>query len=215
MFYPGCIGKIAEILPLEKTKIIVLLRNPILRAESHYYKTRRMGFENLSLQDAFIFEKSRMAQSDFGYREYSYFERGRYFKQIKKIYDVFPNENIKIYIFEELIKNQQEILDDICNFINLKKIKIKSIHSNKSYDSKLRFLNRLIRTKKKKIKKYIPQFLKGFLVYIVNMNKKDLVKEKIDNVFYSELIDYYSQDIKKLSDLIKIDLIDKWGMYKR
>jgi len=216
MFYPDCLIKMARILPIERTKIIVLLRNPIIRAQSHYYKTKRMGFEKLSFKDAFLYERERMAKNDFGYREYSYFERGKYFKQVKRALDIFPDKNVKVFVFEDFIQHQQGVINDICDFLLLEKMEIKSLHANESYDSSFRFFNRYIVFNKDRIKAHIPeQFYHPLSIVFKKakeVNTKKLVKEEIDRNFYKQLIDYYLDDVKNLCSLINVNLVDRWKM---
>ena len=58
IFHPLCPKRIFDIIP--EVKIIVLLRNPVERAYSHYWHEIRLGKENLSFEDAISEESSRI-----------------------------------------------------------------------------------------------------------------------------------------------------------
>ena len=46
-------------------------------------------------------------------------EKGFYYKQLKKYYDVFPKEQIKIILFEDMIKNPGEVTQEVFKFLGV------------------------------------------------------------------------------------------------
>ncbi|GEM_PF-2740408 len=207
IFYKDTMDKIAKTLPVENTKLIILLRDPIKRAESHYYMSLLKGRDNLSFKESFYKERERMQLNDLKYRENSYFERGKYYSQVKKVYELFPKENILIILFEEFVNNQQGIVDEFCDFAGISHIPITKMHSNKGYLAKNKNMNKLFYNHKDKIKKFIPPVLRGSLSkYYRIFNRKELKKEPIDNDFRVYLKSYYKNDLKSLESLIDKDL---------
>jgi len=213
MFYPNCIEKIKKIIPSKDLKIIIILRNPIERALSHYYMSRRRGYETFTFSQAFEQEINRMKQCDFAFREFSYFERGKYFKQVSKILKNFDRNNVKVLLFDDLIKDPQKTLDEVCEFIEISKIQAKTIHLNKSFDVKSTMIHRMLiehsKAVSKTLKAILPENLYNSLKKLYyKINAKEPKKE-IEPEFYEELKEYYREDLMKLENLINKNL-SKW-----
>src|SRR5205823_10005526 len=94
LFHPHAPKRIAKILP--QVKLIVLLRNPVSRAYSHYYHEVTGGHEKLSFEEAIACEEERigkeaeqLAQNEqyvsYKHRHFSYLARGIYVDQLKEI----------------------------------------------------------------------------------------------------------------------------------
>ncbi len=85
-------------------RIIVMLRNPIERAYSHYLIHVRYNFEKQSFHDALrkILKKYDPLTSNH------YLHAGLYSKQILRYINTFGKKNIKILIFEEFIQNKRK-----------------------------------------------------------------------------------------------------------
>ena len=89
MYWNQAIERIYEYNP--KIKLILILRNPINRAFSHWNMERDRNRENRSFWDSINEEKSRLLSSDYTqHRTFSYLDRGFYSIQIKKINKYFP-----------------------------------------------------------------------------------------------------------------------------
>jgi hypothetical protein len=102
-------------------KLIILLRNPIERAYSHWNMEHRRGLESLPFYEAIVQESER-CQSNPGrqHRIYSYCDRGFYSKQIRRLRQLFPEENILILKSETLSEEPRQCLDKICEFLAIK-----------------------------------------------------------------------------------------------
>jgi len=95
---------------LPNVKIIACLRNPAERAYSDYrYNIQEKGRFKLYKD----FEDVIKNDKDF-------VDRGFYFKQLKKYYELFPRENILILFYEDLKKDPIEFIHGIYKFIGLK-----------------------------------------------------------------------------------------------
>jgi hypothetical protein len=101
-------------------KIILLLRNPIDRAYSHWNMELRRNSENLAFYDALMSEGGRCASADGKqHRVYSYTDRGFYTKQIASLRSYFPESNIHIAKSEFLLHQPRECLNSICCFLGI------------------------------------------------------------------------------------------------
>ena len=101
-------------------KIIVILRNPVERAYSAFKYCRMSGMEPYKqFEDAiFINDESRFKNQNFK-RNCSYIFRSSYLKPVENIYRIFPAENVKIYLFEEIVKNLKQPLNEMVSLLGL------------------------------------------------------------------------------------------------
>lgn len=120
-----------ELMP--DVKIIVLLRDPIKRAYSHYWHNRRLGTEPLSsFEEAVRREPERIGpwlanldmQSDQPaskpFLRYSYLERGRYAKHLERWLDlVHDPARILVLRSEDLFEDTDATFQKILRFLEL------------------------------------------------------------------------------------------------
>lgn len=194
---------------LPDVKIIAILRQPTDRAYSNFLHTKRADRENVnSFEQAIKIEKERI--SDNWSPLYHYIQKGFYSVQLKRYYNLFPKENIKVYLFEDVVKTPKETLKDIFEFLNVdENIEIDvSKKSNVSGTPKgiLGFI-----LKKMRYYNLMPKFaISDYLpTFIISLLFKSVYKdtEKLDSVLRKELTDkYYREEILKLEKLIDRDL---------
>jgi len=134
IFHPHAPRRISELLP--DVKIIVLLRNPVDRAYSHYYHQIRKKRESLSFEDAIKMEEERL-RGEFDkimkdehyvsshYTHCSYLLRGIYVDQLKRLYNCFCKEQILILKSEDFFKEPQASFDQVIKFLGLSDWQIK------------------------------------------------------------------------------------------
>ena len=128
LFHPYVPERVQRVLP--RVKCIVLLRNPIDRAYSHYLHTRRLGHEPLSFEEALTCEAQRMAEakshgldSRAGHRilrSYSYASRGHYPAQLERWYEHVSPDRIKVLRAEDYYAEPARTYREICAFLELK-----------------------------------------------------------------------------------------------
>lgn len=101
-------------------KLIVVLRNPIERAYSHWNMSRDKMRDALSFWDALQSEKERLhATLPLQNRVYSYIDRGFYTEQLGRIWKFFPKEQTLLLRSEDLKQRPQAPLDDVCRFLGV------------------------------------------------------------------------------------------------
>jgi hypothetical protein len=193
-------------------KILLILRNPVDRAYSHYLMTRRRGLEPLSFKEALEQETNRLNTYDNAIN-FSYIDRGRYVEQIKRFQHKFGNENVKIILFEDLIKNTEKTILSVSSFIGLPHYNYNySVKSNSASEPKSTFLRDFIHKPnwiKKRVGSLIPsKKIKDYLM--INLNKKNLKpskKEEIPYSFKKEIYEtYFIEEIENLETIINTDL---------
>ena len=122
--------RISELLP--KVKLIVLLRNPVDRAYSHYHHQVKAGREHLSFDDCVKTESERLKGEitkiladenyfGFNYRNFSYLLRGVYIDQLKRWFSYFTKDQILIIESENLFENPSVVVNNVFKFLGLPK----------------------------------------------------------------------------------------------
>ncbi|MCG8449817.1 MAG: sulfotransferase domain-containing protein [Pirellulales bacterium] len=101
-------------------KLVLILRNPIQRAYSHWNMERKRGNEKLSFLQAVQAEKSLTQPMQDRVR--SYVARGYYSKQIKHLGKFFPAEQLLVLRSESLLQDRHAVLQKICNFLGVSNI---------------------------------------------------------------------------------------------
>jgi len=101
-------------------KLIVLLRNPMARAYSHWAMEFTRGTECATFSHAIRAETSRCLQAaPFQHRIYSYIDRGRYHQQIKRLFRFFPREQVLMLRSENFFCRPFEALKEIQAFLGI------------------------------------------------------------------------------------------------
>jgi hypothetical protein len=129
MFHPLAPKRIAETLP--QTKIILLLRNPVDRAYSHYQYKLRGGKEPLNFEEAIDAEADRLVGEeekicrDPNYRSrahflYSYLARGIYIDQILRCERYLSPDRMLIIESSRLLKQPAEAYEQVLKFLGVR-----------------------------------------------------------------------------------------------
>jgi hypothetical protein len=107
-------------------KIIIVLRNPVSMAYSMYnHQLRKEGEFLKSFEEALQAEEGRRNKSAFRkscygwHANYYYFNRGLYCDQVRRYFDSFGKNNVKIVLFEELVENPLGISTKIFRFLDV------------------------------------------------------------------------------------------------
>jgi hypothetical protein len=107
-----------------KTKFLILLRNPVDRAFSHWNMQRFRGREPLDFFDAVREEKTRIAGAPPAEaRRFAYVDRGFYGQQLERLLKLFPRDQVKAIKFEAFKEKQRETLTSIFSFLGLEPLR--------------------------------------------------------------------------------------------
>lgn len=197
---------------LEEPKIIIILRNPIDRAFSQFMHFSREKREILQFEEALKNERKRKSENwEWAWR---YKDVGLYYNQVKLYLDNF--KSCKIILFEDLKKDAQQVVIEVCDFLDVSKIEInKDKIYNKSgipqNNIQTQFYNKFVKNGNvlsKTIKLFIPESKKRKIKHRVKelLFDKYLEKQKMKSGTRLELIEFFSDDIIKLESLIQRDL---------
>lgn len=141
LFHPLAAQRIFETLP--DVRLIVLLRNPIDRAYSHYYLNIRRGREELSFEEAIKAEPKRLAGEEerikadeyhpmYTHKTFSYLSRGIYARQLKRWFRFFSREQILVIKSEDLYGNFQSTYKKVMGFLTLPN---RQLHNRKTFNA--------------------------------------------------------------------------------
>ena len=135
LFYPHTPERVFHKYP--KIKIIILLRNPIDRAYSHYNQNVKLNRETKSFEHAIINEGMRLENELVNLKKdkyydsdslhfFSYLERGKYFHQINRWLKYFPENQIKILLSDDFFSCPQKTYSEILNFLDISNFELKN-----------------------------------------------------------------------------------------
>jgi hypothetical protein len=128
IFHPHAPRRMFETIP--GVRLIVLLRNPIDRAYSHYHHEARAGLESLSFEDAIERELEELPREtekmvrdehyrSFDHQNYSYLARGIYVEQLESWGKFFDRQQMLIIQSEGFDQDPPAALRQVTEFLDL------------------------------------------------------------------------------------------------
>ena len=127
--HPEAAARAADFAP--NAKIIVVLRDPIERAHSHYRERCKQGVEYLpTFDDAIAAEAGRLAGEvdamradptyvSWNHLNFGYLEQSRYGTTLGRWFDAYDAEQVLVLRAEDLYGNPAEAIDKVRSFIGL------------------------------------------------------------------------------------------------
>jgi hypothetical protein len=116
LYHPQAAARIHDALP--DAKIIAILRNPIDRAYSAFLHLVRDNREvHRDFEQALAQEPARIA--DNWEHIWHYLSMGRYYEQVKRYYDTFPHEQVRVYLYRDLRTDCTTLLRDTLNYLQV------------------------------------------------------------------------------------------------
>ncbi|MBW1883514.1 MAG: sulfotransferase domain-containing protein [Deltaproteobacteria bacterium] len=95
-------------------RMLVLLRNPVARAISHYYKRIRVGLDTLSIEESFA-----AALANQNPNPTDYLPRGHFAEQISLYIDTFSREQLLIRFSADFFSDAQRTLDEVADHFGI------------------------------------------------------------------------------------------------
>ena len=128
LFHPMAAQRAATLLP--EARLIVLVRNPVDRAFSHYQHNVGLGVEDLSFEEALEAEAGRLAgeeerlvndpaYSSAAHRRYSYAARGVYEPQLTRWLAHYEPEKVRVLVSEEFFSDPGGTFAGVLDFLGL------------------------------------------------------------------------------------------------
>jgi hypothetical protein len=132
LFHPLVPVRVAKHLP--GVKLIVMMRNPVDRAYSHFWHEKKYKTESLdSFEEAIAKEPERTSEAEQKlinneitqsqpYRSFSYLSRGMYFKQISGWLQFYPIRQMHFIKSENFFENPETELAELYRFLGIRQI---------------------------------------------------------------------------------------------
>jgi hypothetical protein len=146
VFHPLAPRRAAQLLP--NAKLIVLLRDPVDRAISHYHHSRRRGVERLSLEEALDREGERIAGQEEriereprydspSHRYFSYVARGMYARQLQRWLDLYPREQVLVLESSRFRDETEKEFLRVLGFLGLSTFRMEEFkqHNSKQHEA--------------------------------------------------------------------------------
>ena len=197
-------------------KFIVMLRNPVERAYSHYLHTLRDGLEDLDFNDAIQAESERLLNYEnnlLSQLKYSYVYQSLYHKHLSKYFESFGRNNFFVINYDSQFLNKSEfklMISDLQNFLEIKIENLNiEIKENSASESRFKILQTLVNSNglhkrlarllfKSKINRQI------LINKFRKLNEKKMVKKDLEAEFKKNLYDkYFHTDVLKLESLLE------------
>lgn len=146
VFHPLAPERIVRTLP--DAKLILLLRDPVARALSHYEHEVARGFEELSFEEALDREEERLAGEaerilqdpschSFEHQHHSYAARGMYADQVERWFELVAGERLLVLQAERFFADPGAGLAEVLQFLDLPPWSLSSFpaHNAREYDA--------------------------------------------------------------------------------
>lgn len=128
LFHPNAARRARLSVP--QAKIVMLLRDPVSRAYSHYHHEVRLGHETFSFEEAIAREperlageKERMLADEHYYSErymhYSYLARGVYVDQVKSWCEHYPGSQLLVLQSEDFFAQMDRVMRQVYAFLDI------------------------------------------------------------------------------------------------
>ncbi|HEY9767524.1 MAG TPA: sulfotransferase [Coleofasciculaceae cyanobacterium] len=202
-------------------KIIIILREPakfLYSLHSHYVKFTEenepdfltaLDLEKERHQEKFL--SPRVTSPSYVY----YSQRVQYYQQVKRYRDRFSNNQIKVVIFEEFQSENERVFREILEFLGVSNFTPEYEAVNVNKEVKFKAINNLINN----------PMVKSISKNLVSQEFNDFVRDKIVEklLWYQapkakmpeqikmQLMQQYKPEVIKISELLDIDLVTKWG----
>ena len=195
-------------------KIIMTLRNPIdVMYSLHATMLYRETVEDIEdFGEALKMEEER--KKKYGYKvipkkyhpHMLYRETVRYSQQVKRYFELFGEENVKVTIFDEYIKNKSSILRDILKFLDVDEdFEIKHVNTNAGRKYRSRTIHSAVMTNKFGVRGVLRNIPGSAKIYR-KINNNEFKRKTLEPSLRKSLQDDLKKEIDELSLMLKKDL---------
>jgi hypothetical protein len=206
LYVPVAARRICDYAP--EMKLITILRHPAERAFSAFMHLRRDGREPLADFRAALQAEPERIRDNWGFL-WRYTALGFYAQQLKLYYQLFPPEQIRVFLYDDFRENPLGVLREAYGFL--------AVEDNFTPDMSLRpKVSGVPRSRR------LHDFLrgnnpakawaKGFLPISwrekakQRLTNRNLVKQEFPQELKSELTEVFREDIQELQGMLKRDL---------
>ena len=200
LFYHNVANRIFDYNP--RSKIIIILRDPVERAFSHYSMDLRLGHVKQSLDE--LFDLGLNNKDNLFFQQYILL--GQYYEQVNRYIKVFGRENICVKFYDELKLDASSFYSDILKFLHQENDH--NIDFNQPFNKSKLPSNKFIKWLYSWpiIRKISLIFLPLSVIEFINIKFFKENNNIITNDLKSKLHSFFLEDIEKLEKLLSKDL---------
>ena len=192
-------------------KIIILLRDPVERAFSSYLMFTNRTKKDLSFPEIFL--ETFGTEYGLKYDKNPYLGRGLYSSQVKKYLEIFGEENVGIWFFEDMKKDAMQVVKGVLKFLKIDSLPPDNV--SKIYNPYWVFRGKITKSLSSNttIRKIIPIFLPTLTLRHLVFNKlfiKEAQKPKLPESERRKLENYYYDDVIALEKVLKKKIPWEW-----
>lgn len=199
------------------SKIIILIREPCQLLYSLHHQYLYSGNEDIkdfkkALESEDLRKQHKKLNKNIPWPSLLYYsEIVKFTKHIQKFKKVFPENQIKLVLFDDFKSQTSEVYKEILDFLgvdNSFQADFTPRHSCKverfNIPNKLGF--------KKFVTKYFPRSITIFLSKILKtVNTKYVKRAPLDQKLKNELMQKYKNEVEALGNMLNQDLVKLWG----
>ena len=193
-------------------KLIAVLRNPAERAFSHYRQMVRDGREPVADFAQALAEEEARIRNDW-WPDFHYVRTGLYYDQLKRYFDLFERDQLKIYLYEDLNSDPSGLSRDIFRFLGVNEsfTPQAAARYNASGRPKSKILHLVLQNLRRSMpiaERFLPEAQYRRLLRVGStLHNQNLTKARLSPEVRRRTIDeYFREDILKLQPLIQRDL---------
>jgi hypothetical protein len=202
-------------------KIIAMLRNPVDMVHSLHLQLRYVAYEPVEdFEAAWRLQERRHRGFDLPPvdREaffLQYAELGRLGTQVQRLLNVFPREQVKLILFDDLAASPQQVYDVVVDFLEIPhdgRSGFPRVNDNKR--ARVDWLNMFMGNPPPRLRRAFRRFkrlvgakhLVALKTEIVKLNTLNERRPSLSPAFRAELVDTFRGEIALLSRLLQRDL---------
>jgi len=196
----------------EMLRFIIVLRDPVERAWSHYLHQIRNGLEDKEFEEALKLEESRRKENPELW--YGYFRDGLYSEQIRPWFEAYPRDRFLILFTHELASDTLGVMRQVYRFLGIDETfepELRKVKSNPASKPRSRMLARLLSsdaTIKSLLRRIVPEDLRrAAYLFLIRSNVKPYsAPPQMPEEIGRQLRLRYLSEIEQLEQLLQKDL---------
>ena len=139
---------------------------------------------------------------------------GKLGDQLERLYSTVPKEQVHVIVFDEFTLDTRGCYENVLKFLGVasdNRSEFPRINENKAHKNKLiAFFTQAYPKWLVQLTYYLKRMFKikrlGILEKVRTANMSNKPREKLSPDFRIKLVKYFESDVKKLSDILEIDL---------
>ena len=200
---------------MPEAKLIAILREPVARAYSAYVYAVERLLEPRSFEQAIGDELRGYRYEPRDGLQRDYLAHGHYARQLNAMFQYFPQEQVKVVLFEEFKREPLRVLHDLFLWLGVKQgfVPDMSIKNKTKGGARYKWLARftgpktnpsLIRRIGKALLPYSLRF--SIRTRLAEWNRVPAPKPEFPNALRQRLREYYQDELSDLERLLRMDL---------